>query len=427
MATKEIRKHRKEKGGNGPKNLGVDRISRLPDPLLHCILSSLPTIYVVRTSILAKRWRRVWISIPVLYFEEFNNVTFQGTVKNIRRRFFKFVDNFLLCRKVGNQFSRDTLVMTRFKLDMHYHSGIRITKKIDDWLKFAVGGNVEELDLRIKPSYKTRYYQIPYSTVLNSRSLTLLRLKHMKLEILFPVSLPSLKALYFKNVEFDDETLQNLISGCPIIEDLHLSMKSYSSISGVNFAACGTLRTLSLSSVKFTGEWLEDQISRLPLVERLTLDDCIGLGHFSIHSISLKSLVIDIYDTIEATFSTPNLVRFRYNFHEESIISIDAPKLLEAIIDFQLYIYTYGTWYYDLIRFLSNLSYLKKMTLSTYSEQVIIIPENVRNICRSPLPDLKHMKVKISKRDYALNKTSELKLRDALLWCAPSVETLEIV
>ncbi|RZC76209.1 hypothetical protein C5167_000314 [Papaver somniferum] len=49
-------------------NMGVgeDRISKLPDPLVRHMLSFLPTKCAVSTSILSKRWKNVWVSIPVL-------------------------------------------------------------------------------------------------------------------------------------------------------------------------------------------------------------------------------------------------------------------------------------------------------------------------------------------------------------------------
>ncbi|KAJ1271831.1 hypothetical protein BS78_06G155700 [Paspalum vaginatum] len=47
----------------------VDRISELPDHLLHAILVKLPTAAAVSTScLLSRRWRRVWTQLPALSF-----------------------------------------------------------------------------------------------------------------------------------------------------------------------------------------------------------------------------------------------------------------------------------------------------------------------------------------------------------------------
>ncbi|CAI0393986.1 unnamed protein product [Linum tenue] len=44
----------------------VDRLSDLPDNILHHILSFLDTLSIVETSILARRWRCLWKDVPIL-------------------------------------------------------------------------------------------------------------------------------------------------------------------------------------------------------------------------------------------------------------------------------------------------------------------------------------------------------------------------
>ncbi|CAN6205690.1 unnamed protein product [Urochloa humidicola] len=52
-------------GGGG----GADRISSLPDHLLHSILLRLRDVpAAARTSALSRRWRRVWLHLPELFF-----------------------------------------------------------------------------------------------------------------------------------------------------------------------------------------------------------------------------------------------------------------------------------------------------------------------------------------------------------------------
>jgi hypothetical protein len=45
---------------------GRDRLSDLPDCLLHTVLSSLGSLQVVQTSLLSRRWRHLWRSVPCL-------------------------------------------------------------------------------------------------------------------------------------------------------------------------------------------------------------------------------------------------------------------------------------------------------------------------------------------------------------------------
>nr|XP_051220532.1 MEIOTIC F-BOX protein MOF-like [Lolium perenne] len=45
---------------------GRDRLSELPDCLLHSVLSSLRSRQVVQSSLLSRRWRHLWRSVPCL-------------------------------------------------------------------------------------------------------------------------------------------------------------------------------------------------------------------------------------------------------------------------------------------------------------------------------------------------------------------------
>ncbi|KAK1653187.1 hypothetical protein QYE76_070992 [Lolium multiflorum] len=68
---------------------GVDRISALPDDVLHHVLGFLPAQDVVQTCVLARRWRGVWRSVTSLRFTGAN-----GWGSN--DRFAQFVDHLLL-------------------------------------------------------------------------------------------------------------------------------------------------------------------------------------------------------------------------------------------------------------------------------------------------------------------------------------------
>ncbi|RLM61611.1 hypothetical protein C2845_PM14G02670 [Panicum miliaceum] len=74
------------------KAMGVvgDRISALPDELLHHIMSFLPASDAVRTCVLPPRWRHLWASTPHL------NVDAEGFYHKCR--FVKFVTALLLRR-----------------------------------------------------------------------------------------------------------------------------------------------------------------------------------------------------------------------------------------------------------------------------------------------------------------------------------------
>lgn len=53
----------------GSTSKGIDRISALPDDVLHNILSSLFIFDVVQLSVLSKRWKYIWTTMPYLHFD----------------------------------------------------------------------------------------------------------------------------------------------------------------------------------------------------------------------------------------------------------------------------------------------------------------------------------------------------------------------
>ena len=59
---------RKKKSGGVTKN---DKLSQLPDDeIILRILSTLDVKSVVQTNILSKRWRYIWVSLPVLNLDD---------------------------------------------------------------------------------------------------------------------------------------------------------------------------------------------------------------------------------------------------------------------------------------------------------------------------------------------------------------------
>ena len=69
-------------------------INNLPDPILQHILSYLSTKEAVRTSILSKRWKYLWTSIPKIDFNE--------GAPDRRMMFMKFVERVLALHGPSN-------------------------------------------------------------------------------------------------------------------------------------------------------------------------------------------------------------------------------------------------------------------------------------------------------------------------------------
>lgn len=454
MATERMEQDNDMEQDQGPETVFEDQISELPDAIILHILSFLPTLYAVRMSLLSKRWRRMWTMVPVLDFCDSRDIYyFRGRDErnNGRRKFYKFVNE---CLK--HPFA-DTAI-SKFKLSMEYYGG---SSRMDCWLRFPVEKHVKELDLYVR-SRRSLYY-LPHF-MLHFRSLTLLKLNGLALEIPVPTSLPSLKELYLLNIQMDDKVLNNLLLSCTSIEKLHvnycdgllspkvssLSLKSmefrtgglhcycrtieveainlqsfvhsgafYSKKCTMNLVHCRAIRNLSLVEMFLTDQWIEDLIPQLPFLESLELKDCCGLQRVKIWNQHLKSFVFTLrgrWDSLEATIDTPNLFSFSYSGNSMFKISVNAPNLADVAIrvpDYPRKTYD-EDWYASLIKFLSEFNGSKKIYIFSCNEKALIIPDEVKKMYSTPLPDLEHVKVQTGGRPFR-----KVMLRKSLLWIAP--------
>ncbi|ESR65505.1 hypothetical protein CICLE_v10010332mg, partial [Citrus x clementina] len=121
---------------------GGDRLSNLPEPIIHHIFSFLETIDVVRASAVSRRWRYFWLSIPYLNFNIHNiwsNPLERWSLEKINEKFKDFV-NWVLLSQNGS------INIQRFLLSCF--------NCVDDytlyrWLNAVAQRNVQVLDLDI--------------------------------------------------------------------------------------------------------------------------------------------------------------------------------------------------------------------------------------------------------------------------------------
>jgi hypothetical protein len=211
-----------------------DRISQLPEPIIHKILFRLNTKAVARTSILSKTWQRACSSFHRIDFREnyFNAGDIEcpnySEEKNleIRRKknaFMNFIDDSL------QSFLEQNLSMTKFTLKLTLHDLELVLPRVAKWLTFATERNVKKLDLSLVVKYFTDehksgeyvYYSLPH-VVLEARTISVLRLSSCKLEPYNEFKFSDLKILDLRNVQLNEQVIQNLTLSCPLIEDFKL-------------------------------------------------------------------------------------------------------------------------------------------------------------------------------------------------------------
>uniref|UniRef100_A0A803PYY1 F-box domain-containing protein n=1 Tax=Cannabis sativa TaxID=3483 RepID=A0A803PYY1_CANSA len=456
-----------------------DGFSKLPDAIIQHILSFLPTVDVVRTCLLTKRWKLMWYSVPTLTFSD-ATTDFQSSqaVEN----FYKYVDNCLICRKRGMNFMVDTAIAS-FKLQMKNSYHTSKATYLDKWLEFLVKNKVKEINLQLGFAFDRALscYSLPISA-LNTRDLTVLELDRLDLNTAYSIRLPALKTLSLKNVYFEDnlkdDAIFKLLLGCPSLETLLLSLcdnlvplgyplclQSFSLkwlkikylafvpplqveainleslvVNGfifkdTNLFACKRIRNLSLTfdhcSEEDPSKSLECLISTLPLLENLTLKDCykVKLEHIKISNQQLKSFNLknrctkyDYGMNIIIEFA-PKLESFSYEGHTNFGISMESSNLLNGkFVIHNLHENYDANGFISMMNFLLNLNCSWNIvTLHVPSFKVLIMPEYLKRICHSSLLNWKHLKIN---SDCKLVRESDLK--DNLLRISSSLETLYI-
>lgn len=182
-----------------------DRISSLPDPIIGHILSFLPTKLSAATSILSKRWKPIWLSLPTLHFEDETFPNYDS--------FRLFVLTFFLTRDISLPLHSFHLKCTKAS---YLHS-----EDINRFVQAATQRVIENLNLRTV-SFRL---ELPRS-IFSCETLVVLRLYGISLNELsrVVVHFPCLKILDLSHVFFKHaEYLPKLLSGCPILEELEIN------------------------------------------------------------------------------------------------------------------------------------------------------------------------------------------------------------
>ncbi|XP_017234938.1 uncharacterized protein LOC108208869 [Daucus carota subsp. sativus] len=126
-----------KKARNDDKIGGVDRISSLPDQLLHHVLSFSDARLAVQTSVLSKRWKLIWTTLPVLNFtwsSKNTDFTFSSGIK--------FIDNIFSRRN-------NTSDVLKLNLFFFYESPQYRTPLVDKCTNYAISHNAREVNVDV--------------------------------------------------------------------------------------------------------------------------------------------------------------------------------------------------------------------------------------------------------------------------------------
>lgn len=198
------------------KMKGEDRVGALQDDLLLAIIERLGLKDAAKTAILSKRWRFVWTNLAF---------PFSDTSKNIdgKRRFVAMVHASLALRRGP--------ALRTFSVAFNHES--RFDGDVDSWLA-GINNKAERVTLHLQrrnylqlQEQERRYtpqrrYTLPHFTYSTS-SLTHLDLENCNVpQPEKPVQWRLLKSLLLTHVDLRQQAIGEILSGCPLLEDLSL-------------------------------------------------------------------------------------------------------------------------------------------------------------------------------------------------------------
>ncbi|KAK9715251.1 hypothetical protein RND81_06G152800 [Saponaria officinalis] len=192
----------------------LDTISSLPDELLANILSFLPTLSAVQTSILSSRWRHLFTLTRNL---SFNDREYFGTAslaqcEERKLSFERFVYGVLALHRTSpiHKFS------LKLKKTLIYDCSHLLL-----WTSAAILKGVQHLDLDI-----VNHPNALPTCILNCQTLTILRIHTFGYDLSVPgvVCLPNLKTLDLHYIRFlDGDSVKRFFVGCSQLKELVVS------------------------------------------------------------------------------------------------------------------------------------------------------------------------------------------------------------
>ncbi|KAK2654518.1 hypothetical protein Ddye_014374 [Dipteronia dyeriana] len=119
----------------------VDRISELPEPILHHILSFLPFKQVALTCVLSKKWEETWKRYPVFKIDE-SILCEDERYREIRMKLLNYLEQTLQNRRC-----KDFTSMEKFSIDTKLFDDQELASFVDRCICYAIGSNVKMMKL----------------------------------------------------------------------------------------------------------------------------------------------------------------------------------------------------------------------------------------------------------------------------------------
>lgn len=238
----------------------VDRVSELPEHLLHHIMSFIPVKDAARTSLLSKRWNRIWETLPYLDFGkgffkgcDYSQLLLESAIKIVLSR----CQHIARIEKLNfwiNEISKEQWLRKNKPLDV----------MVERLISCVSHRALKELYFTNLNSSYYGFFNLP-CTIRSAKSLNVLHLCGFDLRTLSSLDLkfPSLRELHLSDVLLGDNVMEKIIAGCLSLEDLEL----YRCKGAKTIYVTGLLKLKELVVQEFDGELLEIEAPCLQVLE----------------------------------------------------------------------------------------------------------------------------------------------------------------
>ncbi|XP_004490303.1 F-box/FBD/LRR-repeat protein At1g13570-like [Cicer arietinum] len=240
------------------RNDRIDRISDLPSNVIDAILEHLNIVDLVKTSILSRKWRYMWMSVQQLVFKRDFFIMFEH-LDDPGPEASRIISKILLLH--NGPIYKFTLFLPRT-----LNFTIR-TECISKWILFLSTRGIKYLELQNDVILSTE--------MLPSHIFSCQELRHFRL-CRFSLTVPpnfcgfkSLLDLNFQQIILRCGTLESLISGCPSLEKLSIEL-----VQDMKPICLEKVKNLIDLTLTISRECSSGLIKSLPKIQRLAVQSC---------------------------------------------------------------------------------------------------------------------------------------------------------
>ncbi|KAK1440529.1 hypothetical protein QVD17_06357 [Tagetes erecta] len=425
----------------------MDRITQLPESIVHHILSYLYPKELLRMSVLSNTWFHLTASFPILDFNIDNFIS-------QRQSFFKYVEY-----ATSRFCCHNNVAAHRLKIIANLQKPAELDI-VNTCVESLLKKGVTELEISISNFLCVQKYRLP-DVLLSVSMLRYLIIYGCDLPSSFmvdPLKFKSLIELRLVNVLIDDEVITYITTSCPLLQELVIrrcdGLKTFCVIGHQNLKKVTIswntqVERIHIEAPNLTDLWVEgtrttpvlnlpsckklimvtyfgdilpnsnsDFLSNFPSVETLVLDTKFHNLKLSSHSLSALVLLSDysLEDIIE--FRTPNLClmhSLKYFFIMEPSSMVSDSTHLKATMKCNPGDCIDATWFQKLRQFLYKKNGLEVFNLHIRTTRSLEIRE-LEKLKAIELPpyELAHVQLQLDTQE---ESSAHRNFVDAVLWC----------